>query len=119
MKIIIPEHARQRFEERWIYEEELNDTLVCKVLEEGKNLNKSLLHTTFLLGYSLPGYWTAIYKIYKEFIFIFRRDKEINYILITLIPKTWLERKRKEMLIRYQKQHEHKNIRRKFTRKKK
>lgn len=106
MKIIISEHARERFQKRWTGTQELTEELVKKIIIQGEGLTKSLLRTTVLLGFVLSGYWTSIYKIYNNFIFIFRREKDLTYVLISIIPLKWLKDRRREMILNHQKKYD-------------
>ncbi len=100
MRIIITKHARERFVERWNQGSSI-ETIAKNVMRDGRFLKRNLLKTLMLMGFNRDGYWTATYRVYKDFIFVFQNDGP-TYFLQTLFPVTYLKQQRANMLRRFQ-----------------
>lgn len=100
-QIFITDHAKERFRERWKDGGEIHE-LTRQAFREGKFLNSGLRKTTRLLGYNLKGYWTATYKVYQKFVFVFQPDGLNKYILSTLFSERFLKDRRIEMIKDYE-----------------
>ena len=108
MRIIISEHAEEKFKERWKLGGNSKE-VAEEAFKNGKHLSNSLLKTTVLLGYHLDNYWSATYKVYRKFIFVFKCDGSES-VLLTLFPRKYLERRRIEMLNRHKRKNCYKNF---------
>jgi len=92
--MIISNHARQRFKERWKLGFTI-DELALQALNEGKTLPNRLRQTIVKLGFHLDGYWTGVYKIFGDFIWVFQPDED-SYVLTTIFPRQFLELRTKK-----------------------
>jgi len=99
MRIIITNHARERFKERW--KEGRIEEEAEKAWRDGKLLPKGLRKTVMLLGYHFEGYWTADHRVHKNFVFVFQPN-DAGKILTTLFPLRFLKDRQAEMLMRAQ-----------------
>ncbi len=98
MNLSISNHARERFKERWRLGGEI-DLVVRNAYWQGSLLRNSLKKTITLLGFKLPNYWTAFYKVYYRMVFVFQPEKE-GYTLTTIFPLKWLIDKQREMIFK-------------------
>lgn len=96
MKIIISNHAKERFIERWNLGGDVK-IMANEAWSNGKQLPEGLKNTITKLGFSLDGYWTAYNKVFGNFVWVFQ-PVEGGYILSTLFPLGFLKHRRKIML---------------------
>lgn len=99
-RVYLTNHAERRFKERWKKGGTAKE-VAQKAFDQGKNLSRGLLKTTTIIGFTADGYWTATYKVYKRYLFVFQKDGEGTYVLQTIYPLKYLLEKRSQMLHRH------------------
>lgn len=112
-KIIVTEHARQRFAQRALGATRFVGDGPSRGIEEsaqialteGKILDKSLKKTVMLVGYGAKGYWTADYRVLNKLVYVFQpkyadTTNQKTMTLTTILKLSWLKQRRAEMIKR-------------------
>ena len=74
----------ERFKERWDFFPQVVD-LAYDAFNEGRILTEEEYKPFFQKGLIKSGYLKGIYRVYKNYLFIFERSQKY-YVLITLYP---------------------------------
>lgn len=82
-RIILTDHAKERFHERWNNQKDNYHIEACKAFYYGRVPEQNLLQKFISLGFFKSSYWLSTYRIYKGFLFVFQNEGK-KYILKTL-----------------------------------
>lgn len=101
VSFVITEHAKARFKERWKLEGTVEDVAKESVVA-GSALTRNLQRTVMYLGYHIDNFWTSTYRVYKDMVFVFRKEYTKNnntiLVLVTVFPLSYLKARRAKML---------------------
>lgn len=95
MKLLISLHASQRFRERWRKGGEVKEIAILAFLE-GRVPKRKILNLFTKLGFHFPNYWTATYRVYRDFLFIYQPKGDGVYSLQTLYPVNFVYKKMRQ-----------------------
>jgi hypothetical protein len=96
LKIIISQHARQRFSERWKHNTQSVEEVAEQVFRAGKMPSEKQMRFFTHQGFTKPGYWTSTYRVCGNYTFVYSRQINGDYVLKTLYSRKFRKKWKKK-----------------------